>query len=51
MPGPVERLLESAQLRAAFERGLSIDGIRNVAGRFTLRGSDLAFEVTFVQAG
>jgi hypothetical protein len=49
VPAEVERMLTSARIKAAFERGLSMQEIRGFAGRFTLSDDDLAFEVTHVR--
>ena len=48
VPTHVERVLESAQLQAAFSRGLVMQQIDNFAGRFTLREGRLAFDITHV---
>ncbi len=48
LPLHVERVLESAQMEAAYKRGLIMKQIDNFAGRFTLRGGALAFDITHV---
>lgn len=48
VPMQVERVLDSAQMEAAFGRGLVMNDIDNFAGRFTLRGGTLAFDITHV---
>ena len=48
LPLHVERVLESAQMEAAYKRGLIMNQIDNFAGRFTLRGGALAFDITHV---
>lgn len=50
LPLRVERKLESAQLEAAYGRGLAMNQIDNFAGRFTLRDGDLAFDITHIGA-
>ncbi len=50
VPLRVERVLESAQLEAAFNRNLTMAGIDNFAGRFTLDGGRLSFVITHVGA-
>ena len=48
IPMRVERVLESAQMKAAFGRGLVMKQIDNFAGRFTMRDGALAFDITHV---
>ena len=50
LPLNVERVLESAQMEAAYNRGLIMNEIDNFAGRFTLRDGALAFDITHVGA-
>lgn len=50
LPTRVERTLESAQLKAAYGRGLAMNQIDNFAGRFTLRDGTLAFDITHIGA-
>ena len=50
VPTKVERMLESAQLAAAFSRGLPMDQIRDFGGCFTVEGQNLAFKITHVRA-
>ncbi len=50
VPMRVERVLESAQMEAAFSRGLTMATIENFAGRFTLEGGRVAFVITHVGA-
>jgi hypothetical protein len=50
LPLHVERVLESAQMEAAYKRGLIMNEIDNFAGRFTLRDGALAFDITHVGA-
>ncbi len=50
LPLHVERVLESAQMQAAYKRGLIMNEIDNFAGRFTLRDGALAFDITHVGA-
>ncbi len=49
VPTHVARMLESAQLEAAFRHGLAVQHIDNFAGRFTLRRGRLAFDITGVR--
>ena len=49
LPVSTEQHLQSAQMRAAFERGLTMNEVRNFAGHFVLKGKELAFDVTHVQ--
>lgn len=52
VPMKVERVLESAKMRAAFDHGLAMRQIDNFAGRFSLRDGALDFDITHVgQAG
>lgn len=48
VPNDVERMLESAQMQAAFRQGLTMTQIENFAGHFTLFNGSLAFDVTHV---
>jgi hypothetical protein len=48
VPVDVERMLESAQLGAAFAVGLSLDQIRGFAGHFTLSDGRLDFKITHI---
>ena len=50
LPMRVERTLESAQLEAAYNRGLVMNEIDNFAGQFTLRDGALAFDITHIGA-
>jgi len=50
LPLHIERVLESAQMEAAYKRGLIMKQIDNFAGRFTLRDGALAFHITHVRA-
>ncbi len=50
VPDAVEQTLHSAQLAAAFERGLSMRQIRNFGGQFQLGSRQLNFEITQIQA-
>ena len=49
VPMRVERVLSSAQMEAAFSRGLVMRHIDNFAGRFILREGGLAFDITHVR--
>ena len=49
LPMRVERVLESAQMEAAFHRGLVMNQIDNFAGRFALRDGKLDFDITHVR--
>lgn len=48
VPTQVEHMLGAAQLRAAFDRGLTMRQIDNLAGRFAMRQGRLDFDVTHV---
>ncbi len=48
VPTNVEHMLGAAQLRAAFDRGLTMRQIDNFAGRFAIRQGRLDFDVTHV---
>ena len=48
VPMRVERVLESAQTEAAIRHNVSIEQVENFAGRFSLNGGTLAFDVTHV---
>lgn len=48
VPTRVERMLDAAQLRAAFERGLLMEEVRDFGGQFNLEDGTLAFDVTDV---
>ncbi len=50
IPTDVERMLESAQMQAAFRVGLAMAQIDNFAARFTLRQGSLALDITHVGA-
>lgn len=49
LPMRVERVLESAQMEAAFHRGLVMNQIDNFAGRFAMRDGKLDFDITHVR--
>lgn len=49
VPMDIERVLEAAQMEAAFHRGLVMNQIDNFAGRFALRDGRLAFDITHVR--
>lgn len=49
LPMRVERVLESAQMEAAYHRGLAMTQIDNFAGRFALRDGRLDFDITHVR--
>ncbi len=51
VPRSVERLLQSAQLEAAFRKGLTMERIRSFGGRFTISDGALGFEITRVVEG
>jgi len=51
VPRAVERLLQSAQLEAAFRRGLALTQVRSFGGRFTVTDGALGFEITRVLEG
>ncbi len=48
LPMRIERVLESAQLAAAYQHGVPMQNIVAFAGRFTLRGGRLDFDITHV---
>ena len=48
IPMRVERVLAAAQMEAAFRHGLAMRQIDSFAGRFTLRGGRLDFDITHV---
>lgn len=48
VPMSVERVLESAQMAAAYRSGLAMGQIESFAGRFTLKTSGLGFDITHV---
>lgn len=50
LPTEVERMLQSAELAAAFERGMDMESVSRFGGRFTTQGSALSFEITRVQS-
>ncbi len=49
VPMHVERVLDSAQMEAAFRRGLAMQHIDDFAGSFSLRDGRLAFHITHVR--
>lgn len=49
VPTGVERMMESATLSAIFQRGLDMESVRRLGGRFTVEPSGLEFKVTRVQ--
>lgn len=49
VPRQVERLLDTAQLRAAQQRALTLDRIRAFGGRFDVQQGQLTFTITHVQ--
>lgn len=49
VPAGVETMLQSAQLTATFERGLSMEQVRYFGGRFAMAGNGLRFAITRVQ--
>jgi outer membrane biosynthesis protein TonB len=49
VPLPVERLLQSALTRAAFDGGITTEGIRSLGGRFTVDQGELGFVTTHVR--
>jgi hypothetical protein len=49
VPVAIERMLQSAQLEAAFRRGLTMSDVLGFGGRFTLDNGNLTVRVTHVQ--
>ncbi len=50
VPMRVERVLEAAQMEAAFNRGLVMQQVENFAGHFSLGDGTLAFDITHIGA-